>query len=169
MPQLRDLFGASGHSLLSGVRGIQCLALHGADFGHCSSKAEDTKALKCWPGMGRRQTGHLPDRVLPYSDRAICKDGSGKGSELQRACTAQGMLACPGRGARSSIPWRQSMAEEGSPFGGWGGEREHLLLSNAQALTCVGLPSTCACCSSAASLIWTTARVGCVLLQWETF
>lgn len=56
------------------------------------------------------------------------------------------------------------MAGEGAPFVGWCGAREQLLLSNAQALTCVVLLATCACCSSAASLIWTTARAGCILL-----
>lgn len=114
--------------------------------------------------IGRRKAGCLPERVLPYSDTAICKDGSGKGSELQRACTAEGMLAYSGSGARSSIPWRHSMAGGGAPFVRWCGARKHLLLSNAYALTYVVLPSTCACCSSAASLIWTRARAGCILL-----
>lgn len=41
MSQPRDLFGANGHSLLSGARGMQCLALHRVDFGQCHSKPED--------------------------------------------------------------------------------------------------------------------------------
>lgn len=59
------------------------------------------------------------------------------------------------------------MAKEGAPFGGRYGVRERFLLSNARLLALVGLPLVCARRSSAASLVWTTARAGWALLLWE--
>lgn len=59
------------------------------------------------------------------------------------------------------------MDEEGGPFGRRYRERERFLLSNARLLALVGLSLTCAHRSSAASLVWTTARAGWVLLLWE--
>lgn len=59
------------------------------------------------------------------------------------------------------------MAGERAAFGGWCRAREYLLLSNAQA------SRVWVCCQHVLAapllpLIWTTARAGCILLQWET-
>lgn len=59
------------------------------------------------------------------------------------------------------------MAEEGAPFGEQYRVRKRFLLSNARLLPLVGLLLTCPHQSPAASLVWTTARAGWVLLLWE--
>lgn len=101
MPQPRDLFGASGHSLLSGARGMQCLALHRADFGQSPSEPEDvlSNAGQGWvegrQGICQREC--CPTQTEQSARMALAKHLSSRGPALPKGC-------CPALAVVPGIP-----------------------------------------------------------------
>lgn len=96
-----DLFGASGHSLLSGARGMQCLALHRADFGQSPSEPEDvlSNAGQGWvegrQGICQREC--CPTQTEQSARMALAKHLSSRGPALPKGC-------CPALAVVPGIP-----------------------------------------------------------------
>lgn len=90
MPRPRDLFGANAHSLLSGARGRQCLALHRDDFGQCPSKPEDTlsNAGQGWvegrQGICQREC--CSTQTEQFARMALAKDLNSRGPAVPKGC-----------------------------------------------------------------------------------